>query len=444
MHKQSFSQKNLRNVFDDENKKGRYLEGDFFPEIDQISKEVKSARQSLLYVNKKKSYYSQKTFEERKSRILAILRYRKNNRSEKINESLFKVADRINHKSFALAIKSGVVRSNKPTYCIGDKAEDFFASKQLQKNIGLAFGVKQSNRHFIIPQVISILKDDLPKIVIRTDISSFYESLNHKMLFSIINANDSLSLSSKKMLGRLLSDYSNISENFGKGVPRGVGVSAVLSEVYMANFDSEVRGLKEVVYYARYVDDIIVVFCPPVPSKKESYSESIRDALKKYHLSMNESKTRVIDLQRPESKDEFEFLGYKFNTGKNVHVDLSRRKIESYQEKLDVAFEKFLEGSRAKPEEKLLVKRIRFLTGNTKLTNNKGGAFVGIYFSNRFLNSFYGIDFLDVYLVLKIDELPKPSLIRRLKKISFNDGFHNKSFRKFTTKELSYITKVWK
>ncbi len=43
------------------------------------------------------------------------------------------------------------------------------------------------------------------------------------------------------------------------GLPRGVPLSATLSEYSMKRFDRFVSTLPEVYYYARYVDDIVIV-----------------------------------------------------------------------------------------------------------------------------------------------------------------------------------------
>ena len=48
----------------------------------------------------------------------------------------------------------------------------------------------------------------------------------------------------------------------GSGVPRGFGVSAYLSELYMREIDNEIKALPDVIYYARYVDDIVIIFSP--------------------------------------------------------------------------------------------------------------------------------------------------------------------------------------
>ena len=48
------------------------------------------------------------------------------------------------------------------------------------------------------------------------------------------------------------------------GVPRGIGISAYLSELFMRNVDNQIQELDDLIYYARYVDDIIAIFVPQI------------------------------------------------------------------------------------------------------------------------------------------------------------------------------------
>src|SRR5690606_17312509 len=96
-----------------------------------------------------------------------------------------------------------------------------------------------------------------------------------------------------------------------------------------------------------------------------------------------------------------------------------------------------------KKARKLFVKRLQFLTGNTRLSNNKDNALVGIYFSNRFLTSHSCLKGLDAFLKSQINSLDSPTLKKRLEKMSFQEGWTQKKFHKFTPKDLQEIVKVW-
>lgn len=58
-----------------------------------------------------------------------------------------------------------------------------------------------------------------------------------------------------------MGDYLKLSGT-DKGLPRGIGISAYLSGIYLAYIDAEVRRHNEIFYYSRYVDDMIIMFAP--------------------------------------------------------------------------------------------------------------------------------------------------------------------------------------
>lgn len=70
------------------------------------------------------------------------------------------------------------------------------------------------------------------------------------------------------------------------GLPRGLGISAVLSELRMKYFDLSLRRVEGVYYYARFVDDIIV-FCSSRRSA-DMVMETAKAELYKLGLTLND------------------------------------------------------------------------------------------------------------------------------------------------------------
>ena len=124
----------------------------------------------------------------------------------------------------------------KPVYKVPNNAHTYFAIKQLQQNIKNLYKVKQDNRNNIISQLKSVLTNHFPKYVIRTDIKDFYESISRKKILQKIDQDSLLTLSSRKIIHMILEQYENISRNHN-GIPRGIGISAYLAELYMRDFD---------------------------------------------------------------------------------------------------------------------------------------------------------------------------------------------------------------
>ena len=69
-----------------------------------------------------------------------------------------------------------------------------------------------------------MLSDKFPKYLIKTDFSSFYESIPRDKIWKKINDNPLLTLTSKKTIKQILYEYGKLSGQ-EKGLPRGVGES---------------------------------------------------------------------------------------------------------------------------------------------------------------------------------------------------------------------------
>ena len=128
-------------------------------------------------------------------------------------------------------------------------------------------------------------------------------------------------------------------------------------------------------------------------------------------------------------------------------IYLTQNKIDKYKRRMDSAFVAYANLSKVneKKARKLLVKRIRFLTGNTRLTNNKKNVLIGIYYSNSQLTEHTDLIGMDKYLRNKINtQISLLQVQTRLQKYRFKEGYETKRFSPFNTRELSEIMEVWK
>jgi hypothetical protein len=90
------------------------------------------------------------------------------------------------------------------------------------------------------------------------------------------------------------------------------------------------------------------------------------------------------------------------------------------------------------------MRRLRYLTGNTRLVNNKKQARVGIYFSNSLLSSSQPLKVLDAFMQQAAISLHSARLKDRIGRLSFKQGFDSRTFHSFTANEISDIVKAWK
>ena len=163
-------------------------------------------------------------------------------------------------------------------------------------------------------------------------------------------------------------------------------------------------------------------------------------------LTVNKDKTKQFNLIESEN-ETLEYLGYEMSFSKGtVKLELTKEKVLKYTSRLSKSFDAYHKTSKFNGQKarKLLVKRIRFLTSNTRLLNNKKNTIVGVYFSNRLLDDLKSFTTIDQHLQDKISEIAHDTLKKRLCNLSFSEGFSQRRYARFTTAELKKITMVWK
>lgn len=438
-----FITEKLKHIYNRENKKGKNLEELFFHDVKELSHKIKTKRQDIYYLRRNKETVLDfdleltKKHDELKSLKVA--------RHQLIEANLNRISEEISSKGFSLKLVAGPTISDKPTYKLFSSPVSYFAEKLVQYNIATAYNIHISDRDSIISSLISILDDSIPKIIIRTDISSFFESIPHHLLIKKLDSYSNLNITTRKIIRTILKYYASNTLN-EKGIPRGIGISSYLSEMFMQDIDESISNMENVIYYRRYVDDIIAIFSPPIKIDGTALLDEIIRVIKAHKLCINNDKTTIISTYE---KDNFQldYLGYtfKYSRQKPLEVNITNKRLERIKSRIDMSIAKYKK--RKTPSTmRNLINQIRFLTGNTKLKNSKGRTFVGIYHTNKHITSHKNILALDSYLSHMINSnfTTQPSLQRRLLKFSFLDGFQNKSFRYFTTKQLSTISRDWK
>lgn len=441
---QSFSAENFRKILDYENRKGVYLEGEYFQDIEKITEEIKKCNTE---VRDKKNKISAEEFDifrketnEKKDKL-------KEKKEEQLSIELQKISDIVVNDKFRIKLTKDDEITDKPVYKIENKPEYFFALKQIQYNFRKLYKVKQANRFAIVSQLKGLLQDNFPKYVIRTDIQEVYESIPHDILLQKLNEENLLTFYSKKILFQILNEYKRLSGS-NKGLPRGVGVSAYLAELYMRDIDNHIKSIPTVSYYARYVDDIIIIFTPLSTKDSRDYLVKIDEIIEtKYALTRNKTKTKSFDLVDNPTASNLEYLGYQIQFGNgSIKLKLTANKLARYKHRIDLIIAAYLNYAKIneKKARKILVKRLKFLTGNTRLLNNKKNILVGVFYSNNLLTESSDFKGLDSYLTHKIQsQITLPHLQTRLAKYKFEDGFLSRRFSAFTTNELSDILEIW-
>jgi Reverse transcriptase (RNA-dependent DNA polymerase). len=466
---QSFSAENFEKIFNIENRKGN-INRDTLPlEYISLILKTKETKKSIVELQGryKNEEITKDEFLKQKDSLNEVIKGFQQKKENVLYEDLKKISDEVNKAKFRFSFNIGE-RNGKPTYEIGNSIAQFYAIKQLQYNLRKTFKVKQSDRYRILKQIKLLLSDGFPKILIRTDIESFYESIPQNRLLELISGNTLLTHKSKLFISQILGEYEKLKnkekEYIRKGVPRGVGLSAYLSELYMRDIDSHIKSIENVTFYARYVDDIFIVITPQILSDNTDYLQIIKDTLSKYDLTIKESKTERVDIiGASNDKATINYLGYSFEIDCGVShcyvkINLTANKIDKYKGRLKKAFDHYNTASKynEKTARRLLFNRLRFLSANTKLLNSKAGIKVGVYYSNSLLEetNLKSLSVLNGYIMKMVctNLIPHCSTsfsIDKLKaqivaQFNFCDGFRQKRFHSYTTDQLIEIKKIWK
>jgi hypothetical protein len=441
-----FTAENFRRIYDAENRKGFDLASRYFPTLEPLTLAVRDKMQDIRDHRALEATMAADVFEAMLVTLKTELAALKADKSAAVYDLMDDISQKVLKPSFKIDLSQTTGPQGKLVYCVDAEPETFFVIKQLQRNIHRIYGVKQADRHDLVCQLRDMLSSSFPFELVRTDISSFYESIDRKRLVEKLDHDQLLSPASKKYIKQVMDSY-GAKSSAAKGVPRGVGISAYLAELYLRPVDNAIRAIPGMVLYCRFVDDIVAVFArPPAGNSLGSFKDRIIAIFGDNALTYNPVKTHEFALADPAPKT-FEYLGYRFSLSSvKFEIGPSAAKVDKYRARMNAAFEAYWKQRPLGPRRayRELAARIKFLTGNTRLSNSKSRAATGIYYNNSIATDLLIFDQLDKELKVLIDALKSSSLQKQLKKLKFSTGFVQRRYHNFSTRELQMIVRAWK
>ena len=383
-------------------------------------------------------YYSQdvENISKQLKKLRSQLRNSKKGERDVIRQEIAELKEDLDgKKEEELRLKAVEISKGKAIVEIGTqtiKGHEAFVSKNIDTmlvcqiiklELRRSYKLYPANMDMIIEQVKGMLDNKMPKIIIRADIHSFFESIPQHKLVEKLSDDGFVSRKTVKYLKRVLYTYNKVANILDeKGLPRGLSFSSHLSELYMRPIDEKVRRLDGVLFYKRYVDDIFIV-ADPDKCSKENYWKSINSIFEEKELNLhNDSEKKYLAyFDKQTNNAQFDYLGYKFvyKEGK-LDICISNKRYSKYKIMIDAIFEIYAQCSHyrkkyeAENEERhskychkdalrQLFERIDILTSNGLLSGRKNFVATGIYYTNKYLTDLSQLNKLDDYLSEKIE-----------------------------------------
>lgn len=364
--------------------------------------------------------------------------------------------------------------SKKTIYSVNSLPEKLVLRK-CAKNVRRATKIRLKSRSQIIKEIKVFLREGTLYRIYRLDISSFFESCDYERILEIL-PKYRVSTQTQVLLRSFLESFNS---NYSSGLPRGVEVSPILAELCLTDLDLTISSMKHVFYYSRFVDDIFII--TSCNEDKKEFLKKVRKSLPA-GLILNHNKTRSFDIPARSTGMSpmpdptlysFDYLGYKIsivdtdlskiNPNKpaplkktqyrRIDVDLTARKVSKIKSKIIKSFYSFTKDS----DYELLKDRLVFLSSNRDMLNKIKNRKIptGIYYNHPEIdNPSPALKELDIFLktlitnprgriesilVGKLNNIHKKNLL----KISFQEGFKKRIFKKYSPNRLRAIARIW-
>jgi hypothetical protein len=327
--------------------------------------------------------------------------------------------------------------------------QDHFALRLVDRYLRRIYKVVQSDRAKIVRQISVILEDGGKFALIRSDIKSFYETIDFSKSIEKIKQDMIISPAGLSMLESLKDEYQRSSTST-KGIPRGIGLSATLSELYLRDLDKIFAACNDVIFYSRYVDDIFIIVDQ---GKSDKIKSLLTEKVSEIGLSLHPApKQLIFETDKPCA---FSYLGYLFeirnidvikngkktDTKRVVEVKISPEKVKKIKQRIYNA----LLGFKKDNNFQLLLSRLRYLScSKTIKKNDNGNLYAGNAYNYRYVSNPGCFKVFDAFLLNKIGSFAFSALEQqKLKRISFYRAFKNKHVASYTRRQISTIKEVW-
>lgn len=182
------------------------------------------------------------------------------------------------------------------------------------------------------------------------------------------------------------------------GVPLGLQFSSDLAELYLEDFDLDIKKHFNPLAYFRYVDDIIILRYDLAQSPQEQQSRKQQDLMfldevfRKYSLQRNVKKTQFsyyTTSNNFKKELDFDFLGYNFKSqDKLLSIGISHSKDRKLRQRINLLFREYNKSSKNKEDFWRLYYKLKNTVFGIISYDKRGMKFkFGLGYNYRFVNN---------------------------------------------------------
>ncbi|WP_223639547.1 antiviral reverse transcriptase Drt3a [Rhodobacter sp. TJ_12] len=351
--------------------------------------------------------------------------------------------------------------AGRTIYQVNDLACDLVLRKAAQ-NIRRITASKQGSRIEIVRRLKLFCEEGMPFTIAKMDIKSFYPSVDQETLSNLLNRRLITAPSTRSVVNSLIH---HCKMNSVGGLPQGLAISAELSEFYMQEFDRHMKEIFGAHYFARYVDDIVLIL--PELEHPKTLKNNIERALPT-GLKLNSSKSKIYTFGGAKVKPaavehSFDYLGFRFSVhqigkdrplARQVDLDIADSKVKKNKTRIVKSLLQYLADGNFDD----LIDRIRILTCGYQFFDERQQKkrSAGLQHTYSLINSNApALAELDKFfsamvlcrsgaiggrLALSLTNRQRKELL----KYSFVCGFANRVHFRFTADRLAKLMECWK
>jgi hypothetical protein len=353
--------------------------------------------------------------------------------------------------------------------CVPRDFETAILLRRLNENIRRIVRVRQTDRNYVVSRLSQLLGNGMPYVVAKYDIRKFYASIDRDELRKTCHRRLSSSGTTRKMLDRYLDD---LGASGASGIPAGLALNGTLSEVFLLEMDKVISQSEGVHFYARYVDDIVIVAAPNITDL--DLTMRIKDNLPSgLMLNLTPDKKDFQLLPKKENKGSsnrynFDYLGYSFTVSQIVSkanhdetlnarkltIDISKSKIDKRKTRFVLSIKQYLRDGNQDD----LLDRFLLINSGYRFYDRSSGRWLSSGMCNSYplidypspalleLSSFYHSVFSPKSSNLAARLALAPLTRRNRKRIQYLDlcaHTQRKKYVGFNEQKLAHLTRAW-